>query len=98
MSQADRWMGPVLRHGVEARLDKQDSAERVTVSLDEDGQVQWGPVGMSVINDASRHSFHFWVHTDSDPERLNAIQILGRELASAGHTWDVIPVRPGEQP
>ena len=98
MSRDEQWMGPVLWHGVEARLDDRADGERVTVQLDEHGKVQWGPVGRSPVDDLRPHSFHFWVHVNTDSERLDAIQILGARLAEAGHQWEVISVPAGEHP
>ena len=95
MSQDERWLGPVVRHGVEARLDGRDSDTRVMVFLDEDGSVQWGPTGEGAVHDGLPHSFHFWVHVNTDSERLDAIQILGEKLLEAGHSWEVIPVPAG---
>ena len=97
MSQDERWMGPVVRHGVEARLDGPDG-ERVTVSLDEQGEVRWGPVDEAPVDDPGLHSFHFWVHANTDSERLDAIQILGARLAAAGHQWALISVPAGGHP
>src|SRR5687768_7256938 len=94
----ERWLGSVLRHGVEARLDDRTSETRVTVALTDDDQVQWGPVGGTPIADGDRHRFHFWVHSTTDAERLAAIQILGTKLAAAGHTYELIPVPVGAQP
>lgn len=98
MSHDERWLGPVVRHGVEARLDDRASDERVMVSLDDEGDVRWAPVGELPGQASGRHSFHFWVHPNTDSERLDAIQILGAKLTEAGHTWEVIPVRPGGAP
>lgn len=90
-------MGPVVRHGVEARLDSREG-ERVTVALDERGKVRWSPVGEAPVVDPGSHSFHFWVHANTDSERLDAIQILGPRLEEAGHRWEVIPVPAGGHP
>jgi len=98
MSQDERWMGRVVRHGVEARLDGRNTPTRVMVFLEEDGSVQWGPTGGPAVQDHQTHSFHFWVHAETDSERLDAIQILGTKLLAAGHSWEVFPVLPGRQP
>ena|SRR5687768_8766087 len=98
MSKDERWMRPVLRHGVEARLDGRTSDTRVMVFLEEDGSAKWGPTGGPAVQDGLTHSFHFWVHVNTDAERLDAIQILGRKLLEAGHSWEVIPVPSGGQP
>jgi hypothetical protein len=94
----ERWLGPVLRHGAEARLDGVANETRVMVYLDDGDRVQWGPVGGTPIADGDRHRFHFWVHGNTDAERLAAIQILGTKLEAAGHTYEVIPVPVGGQP
>ena len=98
MSQVERWMGPVLRHGVEARIDGDGGEKRVTVFLSDVGEVQWAPLGEAPDASSGLQTFRFWVHAESDAERLTAIQILGKKLQAAGHAWDVIPVRPGSQP
>ena len=97
MSRDERWLNPALRHGVEARIGDGDSQERVTVSLDEGGQVQWGPVGQAPAQGTGPHRFAFWVHANSDSERLDAIQILGAKLEAAGPSYEVVPVSPGSQ-
>ena len=98
MTHDERWLGPVVRHGVEARLDGRTSPTRVMVFLDDEGQVQWGPTGGPAVDDGRSHSFHFWVHVNTDSERLDAIQILGVKLLEAGHSWEVNPVAPGKEP
>lgn len=97
MSRDERWLNPVLRHGVEARIGEGTSTERATVSLDANGHVQWGPVGGAPGRDGGPRRFAFWVHAKSDSERLDAIQILGAKLEAAGHSYEVVPVLPGSQ-
>ena|SRR5688572_18650657 len=98
MSKDERWMGPVVRHGVEARLDDRTSPTRVMVFLDETGTVRWGPTGEGAVENGRRHSFHFWVHRDTDSTRLDAIQILCTKLAEAGHRAEVVTAEPGGEP
>ena len=93
MSRDERWLNPALRHGVEARAGD----DRVTVSLDASGQVQWGPVGGTPERDTGPRRFAFWVHANSDSERLDAIQVLGTKLQAAGHSYEVVPVPPGSR-
>jgi|tagenome__1003787_1003787.scaffolds.fasta_scaffold20936335_1 hypothetical protein len=98
MTVHEGFMWPVIRHGVEARLDGRNNPTRVMVFVDENGVIQWGPTGGPIANDGLTHSFHFWVHRDTDTERLDAINLLGPKLFAAGHSWEVIPVPPGGEP
>jgi hypothetical protein len=98
MSTSERWMGPVLHHGVEARMDGRNNPTRVMVFLNENGVIEWGPTGEPGTEDGLKHSFHFWVHAGTDTERLDAINLLGPKLLEAGHSWEVIPVPVGGEP
>ena len=90
MSQGERWLSPVLRAGLEARIDAADGEQRVTVYVDDTGAVKWTPVGDTYFPDDLPHRFRFWVHAQSDPERLQAIQFLAARLKDAGHTPKIV--------
>jgi hypothetical protein len=90
MSQGERWLSPVLRAGLEARIDAVDGEQRVTVYVDTTGEVKWTPVGDTYFPDDLPHQFRFWVHAQSDPERLQAIQFLAARLTAAGHTTELV--------
>ena len=96
MTPHERWIGPALRRGVEARLDDPRSDTLVTVSLNAEGAVQWRRPGGSSPGDGGRHSFHFWVQRSTDSQRLHAIQILGTRLTAAGHRYELIPIQAGQ--
>jgi len=90
MSQGERWLNPVLRAGLEARIDAAEGEQRVTVYVDNTGEVKWTPVGDTYFPDDLPHRFRFWVHSQSDPERLQAIQFLATRLTAAGHTTELV--------
>ena len=90
MSHGERWLSPLLRAGLEARIDTADGEQRVTVYVDDTGAVQWTPVGDTYLPDRRSHQFRFWVHAKSDPEHLQAIQFLATRLKDSGHTAELV--------
>jgi hypothetical protein len=90
MSHRERWLGPILRAGLEARIDAADGEQRVIVYVDDTGIVQWTPVEDTYFPDQLPHRFRFWVHTLSEPDQLQAIQILAARLKDAGHTPELV--------
>jgi hypothetical protein len=90
MAQGERWLLPILRTGLEARIDAPDGEQRVIVYVDDAGAVQWTPVADTYFPDDLPHQFRFWVHAESDPEHLQAIQFLATRLQDAGHTVELV--------
>lgn len=94
MSQGERWLNPILRAGLEARIDAADGERRVTVYVNDTGTVQWTPVADTYFPDDLPHQFRFWVHAESDPEHLQAIQFLTTRLRDGGHTVELVTTSP----
>ena len=86
MSDEERWLRPILRAGLEARIDAADGEQRVIVYIDDAGIVKWTPVGDTYFPDELPHRFRFRVHVQCEPDHLQAIQILAARLTDAGHT------------